>query len=702
MIHDISYKRCGLSIVRYILLVVCIVKILSISSYHLLPRHTRHAILSPSSLQYFRHDLNVEFNLNINCLVYYRGVVVSRLLRRLNSCQDSSDDFSAQGGLENHDLPSRAVNNTFNNDYDSKAYTSAETIGDNVTIHGGLLGDLNLRNRDAEQPDHRKSIPFSSNLTSGSQNNTQDYLAVGSNENPLSPSNEIVVELTEQSQPVVNIVNSTLSVAVNNGNQSHQSRSSRRKRGRVSQKDKMSIKEVTSRMGNTTHNRPSNNTAVDKGNLRSQKKSRKSRSEARHQLPEKVVNDSSNSSVASNRSYSNRKPNTATAVNTTDKPYKRIYSYNKSNQTAVTTSRRGPRSNSKQARDPSAVKWECERNITANPHAKRMASSNTSRIESDASSEKIRGGHNTSSVSNKQGKDRSKSTRRSKRSSKPSEKSDADRMAESVQNFTNIFQIFVQELQEIRNQQEKTNFQLSQLIRYNQNRDNELELLLENSLVNELESLGYSVTKLSDRLIYDPYGNTILEWDGIILAEHKDWNRKIMFLLETKQLLTIGKWNKFLERLQVMEINMQRIHSHQSFVYDDSLGLSVSSDSIDNNSFHYQSNIQTSYTDNPYQHRNQYYQGDVSYSIPETGGDVAGQAEAAGSYSSDGTPAMNISHTHIKYQLMISILSQFSDYTVQGIVGSPNIDPLVMPLIKERNMPYITFTSENYKSVGLF
>jgi hypothetical protein len=199
-------------------------------------------------------------------------------------------------------------------------------------------------------------------------------------------------------------------------------------------------------------------------------------------------------------------------------------------------------------------------------------------------------------------------------------------------------------MKEIVKQQKRTNTQLMQLIQYNQNRDLELEHMSAISLMNELESAGYEVHKLPDKFIYHPDDSTLLEWDGILAAEHHALNRRIIFVIETKQIFTIEKWNKFDERIKVMAAFMQAISANTTFL----------------------PNIQ-----------------------------VLSQAGANETVSDEQTTV------GVKYQLMMESMSRYHNYTLRGIVASPNIESKLLAVLKQKQQPYITFTSDQYRSFGL-
>jgi hypothetical protein len=101
--------------------------------------------------------------------------------------------------------------------------------------------------------------------------------------------------------------------------------------------------------------------------------------------------------------------------------------------------------------------------------------------------------------------------------------------------------------------QAKTDEQLRFLINYNSNRDEELEMIIEDALIKKLKDAGWSVSNVDFTEIFHPDGRKLLEWDGILQCKHEKSQKEILIVIETKQVVTAEKFNKFQRRLIKMK-----------------------------------------------------------------------------------------------------------------------------------------------------
>jgi len=100
--------------------------------------------------------------------------------------------------------------------------------------------------------------------------------------------------------------------------------------------------------------------------------------------------------------------------------------------------------------------------------------------------------------------------------------------------------------------QAKTEIKLRQLIGYNSNRDQELEDAIEEALFRKLQDSGWNVVRVGFTEIYQD-NRLILEWDGIIEAKHVESSRNVLFVIETKQIFTVEKFESFRKRFAKMK-----------------------------------------------------------------------------------------------------------------------------------------------------
>ena len=69
--------------------------------------------------------------------------------------------------------------------------------------------------------------------------------------------------------------------------------------------------------------------------------------------------------------------------------------------------------------------------------------------------------------------------------------------------------------------QTNTDKQIRMLLNYNRNRDEELEEVIEETLIEKLRDEEWTVSKVGFTEIFRSDGRKLLEWDGIIQGKHK-------------------------------------------------------------------------------------------------------------------------------------------------------------------------------------
>jgi hypothetical protein len=118
--------------------------------------------------------------------------------------------------------------------------------------------------------------------------------------------------------------------------------------------------------------------------------------------------------------------------------------------------------------------------------------------------------------------------------------------------------------EQISKSQKKTDGQLRSLINYNQNRDHELEEVIEETLMKKLRDQNWAMSKVDFTEIVRPDGRNLLEWDGIIQGANRITGKKILLVIETKQVFTADKLDNFKVRFLKMKNAMEKAQ-----VYDD-------------------------------------------------------------------------------------------------------------------------------------
>jgi len=110
---------------------------------------------------------------------------------------------------------------------------------------------------------------------------------------------------------------------------------------------------------------------------------------------------------------------------------------------------------------------------------------------------------------------------------------------------------------------------LKQLIDYNHNRDSELELQMRDVYFDALLKENWHVEIIDVDVIYSPDGKSIIEWDGILFGTLHGLS-PTLFLIETKQVATLAKYNSLLERVGNMSSNiLPKILLHNASKSDD-------------------------------------------------------------------------------------------------------------------------------------
>lgn len=98
----------------------------------------------------------------------------------------------------------------------------------------------------------------------------------------------------------------------------------------------------------------------------------------------------------------------------------------------------------------------------------------------------------------------------------------------------------------------KKDHQLKRLIKYNANRDRDLESVIGGSFRAKLVEGNWNVSPLKFRSVYNTEGAAILEFDSVMFATHVNATRPVLFLGETKQFLTKSKLKGFFTRIERM------------------------------------------------------------------------------------------------------------------------------------------------------
>ena len=106
----------------------------------------------------------------------------------------------------------------------------------------------------------------------------------------------------------------------------------------------------------------------------------------------------------------------------------------------------------------------------------------------------------------------------------------------------------------------KGDFQLDKLIRYNINRDEELESIIAAAFIDNLDTNDWMVDKIDATDIYFPNGTILIEWDGYIYATHKDIPLPVLFILETKQVMDKKNFGVFKKWIAGMGNILKRLN----------------------------------------------------------------------------------------------------------------------------------------------
>jgi len=93
--------------------------------------------------------------------------------------------------------------------------------------------------------------------------------------------------------------------------------------------------------------------------------------------------------------------------------------------------------------------------------------------------------------------------------------------------------------------------QLQQLINYNSNRDEELEITIATSIKTKMSQDGWNVTTIDVRKIFQRNNSTseMFEVDGVLFANHTSYKLPRLVFIEAKQVCTMPKYTKFLDHL---------------------------------------------------------------------------------------------------------------------------------------------------------
>jgi len=98
------------------------------------------------------------------------------------------------------------------------------------------------------------------------------------------------------------------------------------------------------------------------------------------------------------------------------------------------------------------------------------------------------------------------------------------------------------------------NVKANELINYNENRDKELEDVAQMAVVKQLQHDGFSVVNTALPKLFSPNGSVFVEFDGILLATHPNHTDvDFLFVLETKQLMNMKKFNDFRQKQRKFE-----------------------------------------------------------------------------------------------------------------------------------------------------
>ena len=113
------------------------------------------------------------------------------------------------------------------------------------------------------------------------------------------------------------------------------------------------------------------------------------------------------------------------------------------------------------------------------------------------------------------------------------------------------------QLAETDKQLAKTDKQLRLLINYNSNRDEELEMFIEEAMVRKLKDAEWTVSVAEFTEIFRSDGRKLLEWDGILMCRHEKSQKDVLVVIETKQIVTMEKFEKFKTRFLKMKKAMK-------------------------------------------------------------------------------------------------------------------------------------------------
>jgi len=112
-------------------------------------------------------------------------------------------------------------------------------------------------------------------------------------------------------------------------------------------------------------------------------------------------------------------------------------------------------------------------------------------------------------------------------------------------------------IEDIATEQAKTDKQLRLLINKNSNRDEELEKLIEEALIKKLKDADWAVSVVDFTEIFRSDGRKLLEWDGILMCRHEQSQKDVLVVIETKQIVSIVKFENFKARLLKMKKAMK-------------------------------------------------------------------------------------------------------------------------------------------------
>ena len=85
-------------------------------------------------------------------------------------------------------------------------------------------------------------------------------------------------------------------------------------------------------------------------------------------------------------------------------------------------------------------------------------------------------------------------------------------------------------------------------------KDSELEDAVQEALINKLLSIGWTVEPTGFTEVYRQGSRKkLLEWDGIFIASSDALHKRLLIVIETKQIFTAEKFENFKERLVKMQ-----------------------------------------------------------------------------------------------------------------------------------------------------